>query len=165
MFDRGSHSVLVVDDNPAARYAIARGLRSRGYRTVEAGSGAEALELAEFVSGVVLDVHLPDVNGFEVCRLLRARPPTRAVQIVHVSAIAVTPLDEQYGFDVGANAFIIAPVDGEELAATLDRLLATADPAAGRSGSGAQSVLDQMTRHERLREPSNDPPPRPRPRR
>lgn len=153
MFDRGRHSVLVVDDNPAARYAIARSLRAHGYRTVEAGSGAEALELAEFVSSVVLDVHLPDVNGFEVCRLLRARPATRAVQIVHVSAVAVTPLDEQYGMDVGANAYIVAPVDGEELAATLDRLLESADPPAGRSGSGAQSVLDQMTRRERRRDP------------
>ncbi|MDB5898442.1 MAG: hybrid sensor histidine kinase/response regulator, partial [Ramlibacter sp.] len=76
MIDRASYSILVVDDNVAAKYALSRGLRAAGYRTVEASAGAEALELSEFVSAVVLDVHLPDVHGYEVCRLIRKRQVT-----------------------------------------------------------------------------------------
>ena len=52
-------------------------MRPGGFRTREAGSGAEALDLiGRGVSAVVLDVHLPDIDGFEVCRMIRARPAT-----------------------------------------------------------------------------------------
>ncbi|HVE52545.1 MAG TPA: response regulator, partial [Ramlibacter sp.] len=70
---RAEHSILVVDDNASTRYATARSLRAAGFNTLEAAAGAEALELVEYVSAVVLDVHLPDLMGFEVCRLLRGR--------------------------------------------------------------------------------------------
>src|SRR3569623_1306318 len=56
MIDRTQHSVLVVDDNAASRYALVRNLRAGGFNIVEAAAGAEALELCEFVSAVVLDV-------------------------------------------------------------------------------------------------------------
>ena len=73
--DRGAHTLLVVDDNPATRYSTARVLRAAGFRTAEAGTGAEALEMARRgMSAVVLDVDLPDLDGFEVCRTLRSRP-------------------------------------------------------------------------------------------
>ena len=62
MIDRSQYSVLVVDDNDANRYATARNLRAAGFNIVEAAAGAEALELGEFVSAVVLDVHLPDTR-------------------------------------------------------------------------------------------------------
>jgi len=64
LIDRSRHSVLVVDDNASTRYASSRSLRAAGFNIVEAAAGAEALELAEFVSAVVLDVHLPDLIGF-----------------------------------------------------------------------------------------------------
>ncbi len=61
------HEVLVVDDNPASRYATVRLLRAAGFRAREAASGGEALAMAdEGVSAVVLDVHLPDIDGFEL---------------------------------------------------------------------------------------------------
>jgi CheY-like chemotaxis protein len=85
MIDRSLHSVLVVDDNASSRYATSRTLRAAGFNTVEASAGAEALELVEFVSAVVLDVHLPDLLGFEVCRLMRSRAATASLPVVHVS--------------------------------------------------------------------------------
>lgn len=157
---RSRASVLVVDDNPAAKYAIARTLRAAGFQTVEASGGAEALELSEFVSAVVIDVNLPDVNGIEVCKMLRARRSTAHLPIIHVSAASLTPDIAAYAAAAGSDLFMEAPVDGEVLTQTLDQLFAAqarrnaqsvsnVDPG-DRSGSGAQSVLDQMTRREKI---------------
>ena len=123
MIDRSHHSVLVVDDNPSTRYATARVLRAAGFHTVEAAAGAEALELVEFVSAVVLDVHLPDLLGFEVCRILRQRAETASLPVVHVSAVYVTQEEQSAGMQAGADAYMIAPVDPEALVATLDHLI------------------------------------------
>jgi DNA-binding response OmpR family regulator len=122
-FDRSLHSVLVVDDNESSRYATARSLRAAGFNVVEAAAGAEALELAEFVSAVVLDVHLPDLIGFEVCRLLRSRPSSAALPVVYVSAMYVSEADQMHGMGTGGNAYMVAPVDPEALVATLDLLI------------------------------------------
>ncbi len=82
--------VLVVDDNPATRYSTSRVLRAAGYRTCEAGSGADALVMADDgVSAVILDVHLPDFDGFEVCRRLRERQETSRLPVIHLSAAYV----------------------------------------------------------------------------
>jgi CheY-like chemotaxis protein len=121
---RSQHSILVVDDVEASRYAMCRALRAAGFQTVEASAGAQALELAEYVSGVVLDVHLPDVHGFEVCRLLRAKPSTARVPIVHVSAVYVSGEHVETGQKLGADAYLIAPVDPVDLTRRLDELIA-----------------------------------------
>lgn len=121
--DRTCHSVLVVDDHAAARYAITRSLRAGGFHVVEAAGGAQALELVEFASAVVLDVHLPDLLGFEVCRLLRARSGTSELPVVYVSAIHVTEQDQATGIEAGGDAYLVAPVDPEALLATLDQLI------------------------------------------
>jgi CheY-like chemotaxis protein len=123
MIDRSQHSVLVVDDNPSTRYATARSLRAAGFHTVEAAAGAEALELVEFVSAVVLDVHLPDLLGFEVCRLVRQRAATASLPVVHVSAVYITQEEQSAGLEAGADAYMVAPVDPEALVATLDHLI------------------------------------------
>lgn len=123
MIDRAQHSVLVVDDNEASRYATARSLRAAGFNIVEAAAGAKALELVDFVSAVVLDVHLPDLLGFEVCRLLRSKPATAHLPVVYVSAMYVSEVDQQHGMGTGGNAYLVAPVDTEALLATLDQLI------------------------------------------
>jgi CheY-like chemotaxis protein len=123
MIDRTQHSVLVVDDNPATRYSTARNLRAAGFNVVEAAAGAEALELVEFVSAVVLDVHLPDLLGFEVCRLLRGKPTTADLPVVYVSAMFVSESDQQQGMQSGGNAYMVSPVDPDALMATLDQLI------------------------------------------
>lgn len=123
MIDRSQCSVLVVDDNPASRYATARHLRAAGFNVVEAAAGAEALELVDFVSAVVLDVHLPDLLGFEVCRLLRSKPSTSGLPVVYVSAMYVSEADQRHGMEAGGNAYMVSPVDPEALVATLDQLI------------------------------------------
>lgn len=123
MIDRAQHSVLVVDDNASSRYATARVLKAAGYNVVEAAAGAEALELVEFVSAAVLDVHLPDLLGFEVCRLLRNRPGTATLPVIHVSAVYVKDQDRAAGLQSGADAYLVSPVDPAALVAQIDELI------------------------------------------
>jgi DNA-binding response OmpR family regulator len=121
--ERSTQSILVVDDVESSRYAVSRALRAAGFKTMEAAAGAQALELAEYVSAVVLDVHLPDVHGFEVCRLLRGNPKTAMVPVIHMSAVYVSSDDRAAGHQAGADAYMVSPVDTAELAATIDRLV------------------------------------------
>lgn len=124
MPDRSQSTILVVDDSEAGRYAVARGLRSEGFATLEAASGREALDRAADVAAIVLDVHLPDILGLDVCRTLRERPATARLPIVHVSAVYVTGHAQAAAERAGADAYLLAPVNTRELAQTLDRLIA-----------------------------------------
>lgn len=120
---RASFTVLVVDDNQAARYAMARCLESAGYKTIQAAGGAEALEYAGNVAAVVLDVHLPDVHGLEVCRLLRQSAKTM-FPIIHVSAVYTAEESRKQGTAAGADEYLVSPVDPYLLVDTVDALIA-----------------------------------------
>jgi CheY-like chemotaxis protein len=124
MIEPADHSILVVDDHDANRYAIARALRAAGFRTVEAAAGAQALELAGYVSAVVLDVHLPDLHGLEVCRLLRSSPATANLPVVQISAVYLDEKDRLAAERAGADAYMTAPVDFAALAQKLHELIA-----------------------------------------
>ena len=123
--DRSRHTVLVVDDNPVTRYATSRVIRAAGFQAVEAPTGSDALRLSvsgEF-SAVVLDVHLPDVDGFEVCRRLRADPMTERLPVVHLSAAFVQESDKVTGLNAGADAYLVHPAEPAMLIATLQALI------------------------------------------
>jgi PAS domain S-box-containing protein len=115
--------VLVVDDAEAKRYVACRWLRRAGFEVIEGQSGADALALAPQADLVVLDVRLPDLSGFEVCRRLRADPATAQVPVLHLSAHATTPHERASGLDGGADGYLTQPVDEEELIATVRALL------------------------------------------
>jgi PAS domain S-box-containing protein len=103
---------------------MARVLRAAGFATLETAGGAQALELAaQGVAAVVLDVHLPDLHGFEVCRLLRSQPATAALPVIHVSAVHVKPQDHAAGLRIGADAYLVNPVEPNVLVATLEALI------------------------------------------
>src|SRR5690349_9500606 len=97
-------TILVVDDNDAERYYLTRILTKAGYRVVEAANGGDALRRAasEHPELITLDIRLPDLNGFEVCRRLKSSPPTRDVPVVHISASFTTPEAKAEGLDSGA---------------------------------------------------------------
>ena len=122
--DRSQHELLIVDDDPASRYATARLLRSAGFRTREAASGAQALEDArDTISAIVLDVHLPDIDGFEIARILHSRPATARLPILHLTAAFVTDEDKVRGLDAGADAYLTRPVEPAVLVATVQALV------------------------------------------
>ena len=119
-------TILVVDDNDAERYYVSRVLSKAGFRVLEAATGMEGLRLVATVPDLVtLDVRLPDLNGFEVCRRIKADPATRDVPVLHISASFTTPDAKAEGLDSGADGYLTHPVDPNELLATVRALLRT----------------------------------------
>lgn len=124
--DRAMHELLLVDDDPVSRYATARVLRGAGFRIREAGTGMEGLAAADdTVSVMVLDVHLPDIDGFELCHRLRSRMQTSRLPVLHLSAAYVTDEDKVRGLDSGADAYLTHPVEPAVLVATVQALVRT----------------------------------------
>lgn len=116
--------LLVVDDNPAGRYVLARTLRSGGFTVDEIATGREAIAAARNgPSVVVLDVNLPDVNGFDVLRALKADAVTAHVPVVMVSAAHLRDADRVQGLEGGADAYLTHPIEPSVLLATVRALL------------------------------------------
>jgi signal transduction histidine kinase len=115
--------ILAVDDNPAALYATGRVLRSAGYEVITATTGHGALTAAPGADLVVLDVNLPDLDGFEVCRLLRAQRETARLPVLHLSATFTQPSDRVVGLEAGADGYLTRPVEPQVLIATVRTLL------------------------------------------
>lgn len=144
--DRGTHTVLVVDDNPVTRYSTARIVRAAGFLTLEADSGMQALQMAgEGISAVVLDVHLPDIDGFQVCRTLRAREDTAQLPVMHLSAAHVHAEDRVTGLNAGADAYLTHPVEPAVLVGTLQALIRarTAEDSLRRSDRRFRAIYSQ----------------------
>src|SRR4051794_19437562 len=87
-----SARILHADDNDANRYAVSRTLRKAGFEVSEVATGSAALDaLARSVPDlVILDVRLPDISGFEVCRRIKADPRTGSLPVLHLTASLVT---------------------------------------------------------------------------
>jgi signal transduction histidine kinase len=117
-------TILNVNDHPATLYLVSQTLRLAGYQVTEAATGREALAIAVGRPDLVLlDVHLPDIDGYEVCRRLRAKPETRDLLIAHLSAVSVQREDRIRGLAVGADAYWTTPMEEEELLANIEALL------------------------------------------
>lgn len=152
--------ILVVDDNPAASYATSRVLRSAGFEVVEAATGAGALAAAAAADLIVLDVNLPDIDGFEVCRRLRARPDTAQLPVLHLSATFTNSADLALGFEAGADSYLTRPVEAPVLIATVRTLLFARHADLVRRGLDAKlrtlfnlapvalAILDGLLRYE-----------------
>src|SRR5580704_11423931 len=115
--------LLVVDDNAASLSVTSSILRAAGFEVIEAMNGTDALALATQVDLVVLDINLPDIDGFEVCRKLRARSDAAYLPIVHLSATFITSVDKAQGLSAGADSYLTHPADPAVLVATVRALL------------------------------------------
>ncbi|MGC4061618.1 MAG: response regulator [Aquabacterium sp.] len=134
-----SPRILVVDDNPATRYSTSRVLRAAGFRTAEASTGKQALAMADAdTDAVVLDVHLPDMTGFEVCRHLRDALHTVRLPVIHLSAAYVRDNDKVQGLDAGGDAYMTHPAEPALLVATLHTLLRARNAEEGMRRSEAR---------------------------
>ena len=124
MADVSPATILVVDDNPATLYSTSRVLRGADFEVLEAATGEEALVRASRpVDLVILDVNLPDIDGFEVCRRLRARPETVRTPVIHLSATFVKDDDKVQGLQIGADGYLTHPVEPPVLIATVKAFL------------------------------------------
>ena len=117
---RRAFQVLVVDDDAAKRYALSRALRAAGFQVLEAAHGSDALAAVSDCAAAVLDVYLPDMDGFVLCRAIRHGHPL--LPIVQVSSVLVEEPYRQAGREAGANAYLTEP-DMGDLVRTLDGLL------------------------------------------
>ena len=115
--------VLVVDDDRAFSKFLRLVLERAGYETLEAASGEDALRIARDCSPVVvlLDIVLPRLNGYEVCHGLREMLGDTAA-IVFISGARTDPVDVASGLLVGADDYMVKPVDPDELVARVGAL-------------------------------------------
>jgi len=116
--------ILIVDDESAARLALATLLRREGFEVTEVRDGAAALShCASFCPDLVLlDILMPGMNGFEVCRRIKATPETRLTPVVLITGLSATE-DRIQGINVGADDFLSKPIDFNELLARSRSLL------------------------------------------
>ena len=118
-----TNSVLVVDDSESGRYLKVRALRSAGFEVTELATAAAALEHIEKHTAhvAVLDVKLPDMHGFELCRIIKARFPS--IGVLQTSATFTSAEDRVAGLEFGADAYLVEPMEETELIAIVRALL------------------------------------------
>ena len=140
--------ILIVDDDPATRELVTTVVEGSGYPTVSAESGEAALVAIgdREPSLVLLDVRLPGVSGYEVCRQLRERFGLR-LPIIFLSGERIEPHDRVAGLLIGGDDYVVKPFFPEELAARVRSLLARsgAYQAAG-VGTGETANLTERER-------------------
>jgi DNA-binding response OmpR family regulator len=116
--------ILVVDDEPEAVELVEFNLKQAGFEVLTAADGADALKKAHSAlpSLVVLDLMLPEIDGLEVCKMLRRDPATATIPIVMVTARAAE-IDRVLGLELGADDYITKPFSPRELVLRIKRIL------------------------------------------
>lgn len=142
--------VLIVDDIPTNIRLLEVRLMAEYYEVASALSGPEALSLCESteIDIVLLDVMMPDMDGFEVCRRLKANPRTQHIPVVMITALD-QPSDRVKGLEAGADDFLTKPVDDMQLLArvkSLVRLKALTDELRARATTGQQIAIEDALR-------------------
>jgi PAS domain S-box-containing protein len=115
--DRSSATVLLVDDRPANLLALESALAAPDLEIVKAGSGAEALRylLRNECAVILMDVNMPDLDGYETARLIRQNERTRNIPIVFVTAFGAEERQVLAGYESGAIDYLLKPVQPEVL--------------------------------------------------
>ena len=123
--------ILVVDDEPEAVELIEFNLKQAAFDVLTAADGSEALKKARtsLPRLIILDLMLPEVDGLEVCKMLRRDPATAAIPIVMVTAKAAE-LDRILGLELGADDYITKPFSPRELVLRIKKLLERGRPTA-----------------------------------
>jgi DNA-binding response OmpR family regulator len=125
-----TYRILIAEDEPNIVISLEFLMHGAGYDVTVAHNGSDALELAEKLRPdlVVLDVMLPAVNGFEVCRRIRESPATRDVRVLMLTAHG-RESEMEKGLVAGANAYMTKPFSTKELVDAVAGLLAGSRPA------------------------------------
>lgn len=116
--------ILVADDNQQIRLLVSAALRSLGHELLMAVDGEEALKIAteEVPDLVLLDVQMPQLDGFEVLGFLRKRPETASVKVVMLTTAAQTA-DKKRGAELGAIDYVVKPFEPKVLREVVERAL------------------------------------------
>ena len=140
--------ILNVDDDDAARYVKSRILKLAGFQVLEASTGAGALDIVrERAPGLVLlDVKLPDINGRDVCGMIKRDPGMSGVVVLLTSATHIDMRHRVLALDAGADGYLVAPMEPEELVANVRALLRMRK--AERERQAAMEALQEADRRK-----------------
>ena len=114
------NTLLIVDDIPENIGVLFRFLSSAGFKVLVAQNGEQALEMFNFVLPdlVLLDVMMPGIDGFEVCRILKSQENTSDIPVIFMTALSDT-VDKVRGFNLGATDYVTKPIQQEEVLARI----------------------------------------------
>lgn len=128
MQEKPSHTVLIVDDNPAGLYVTAKILTTAGYQVLKAANGAEMRScLLKNPDAIVLDINLPDIDGYTLCKEVKENPATSMIPVIHLSATFTDAGSHITGIQSGAEAFLAQPVHPDLLITTVQSLIQIRD--------------------------------------
>ena len=118
-------NILVVDDDPDIRFATARLLRNAGYPVTEAENGETALRRVRKTRPdlVLLDVMLPDKDGYEICRTIKADQSLKNTYVILLSGKKTGSDDQSEGLEIGADGYVARPVSNRELLARVQSMV------------------------------------------
>jgi CheY-like chemotaxis protein len=121
---REQRTVIIADDQKSLRLLLRATLGALGCRLLEVSNGADALDLSrrEHPSLLLLDVGMPGMDGYTVCRTLKSDPETAGIPVVMLSARAQQS-ERQQGLDAGADAYLTKPFNPTDLRAMLKSML------------------------------------------
>ena len=118
-------TILAVDDSDAQLYFVSRVLRQAGFEVRATQSGSETLRMAEDQPDlIVLDVRLPDVNGFEICKRLKENPKTASIPVVFLSSQHPPADGKAQAYFLGADEFLTYPIQPDQLTIIVNAVLA-----------------------------------------
>ena len=126
--------ILLVDDEPSLLKAVAKRLEMNGYAVSVARDGVEGLQRArkDRPDLIVLDVMMPKLNGFEVCRLLKFDKAVKHIPVILCTALTQDN-DQRVGLECGADAYLRKPFKPQELLEQISVLLKRPGPAEGKA--------------------------------
>src|SRR6267143_4761208 len=142
--------ILVADDSPHIREILKLSLETDGFTVVLAEDGEQALARVaqEKPDLVIMDIMMPKVNGFQVCRRLKSNPATHDVPVIMLTAKSGDQ-DVFWGKDCGADDYMTKPFSTRELGKTIDRLLALRQESrAGQRGGVLEEYRSRQARGE-----------------
>jgi len=123
-----THNILYIEDNPDNMMLVQRALESRGYHLLKAMKGVEGVATAEReeVNLILLDINLPDIDGYEVARRLRASPK-RELKTVPIIAVTANALkgDAEKALNAGCDVYMSKPINIRELWARVEAFVPT----------------------------------------
>ena len=140
--------ILIVDDELVNRKLLKAHLLARGYEVWEAGSGSEAVETAARMPDLILlDVMMPETDGYEVCRRLKDCDATRRIPVIFLSALEDSK-SRVRGFELGAVDFVSKPFNGPELVARIKAHLTIRrqEEELGRYAKTLEQMVEERTR-------------------
>lgn len=120
--------ILVVEDSPTVQYVLADMLINGGYRVLKAADGEEALRVAieQQPQLILLDVILPKLNGYQVCRQLKANPETAHIPIIMITSKSKDS-DRHWAIEQGADDYIVKPFESRAVLETVGRFAPQTD--------------------------------------